>query len=89
MRLPIVFVFVLSFAGCGANAASRRDTLPASNVTQCRSLCGSAGMQLQSLVIVANQTGCVCGPGTAGTSAAATGGAVAVLLAQQRQQQQR
>lgn len=84
-------VFLACVAGCAANPASNRDTIPQDNVTQCRSLCSSAGLMLQSVVIVANQTGCVCGvssPVAGGGPAAASGGAVAVLLASRRDQQQ-
>ena len=87
---PLVAILML---GCGPTAASNRSTIPRDNVTQCVSLCESAGLVLQSLVIVANQTGCVCSPlnaqSNAGGAAAASGGAVAVLMAQQQQQQQR
>ena len=86
-------LFALVMLGCGPKPASNRSTIPRDNVTQCVSLCQSAGLQLQSLVIVANQTGCVCSPGSAqasaGGAAAASGGAVAVIIAQQQQQQQR
>jgi len=75
-------------SGCGAQQASNRDTLPVENVTQCRTLCNSAGMSLESIVVVANQTGCVCGASSEGGAAAASGGAVAVMLAEQAQQQQ-
>jgi len=64
-------------------------------VSQCRSLCSSAGGTLQSIVIVANKTGCVCDLDGSSSSdaetAAAAGGAVVSLLQeeeQRRQQQQ-
>lgn len=81
-------VMLLSMVGCAASRASNRDVLPPENVTQCRALCESAAMTLQSIVVVANQTGCVCGPAVHGGAAAATGGAVAVMMAQRAQQQQ-
>jgi hypothetical protein len=96
-RIGLVFaavapLFAMLLLGCGPKPASNRSTIPRDNVTQCVSLCGSAGLELQSLVIVANQTGCVCSPpnvqSSAGSAAAASGGAVAVLIAQQQQQQQ-
>ncbi len=75
-------------AGCAAVRASGADTIPPKNVEQCRTLCASADMELTSLVIVANQTGCVCQHASAGASAAATGGAVAVMLAERQRQEQ-
>ena len=87
-KLVPILVFAMALSGCAATEASNRDTLPAANVIPCRSLCDSTGIPLQSIVIVANQTGCVCGNASAGGSAAATGGAAAVMLAQQQEQQQ-
>ena len=79
----------VSLAGCGAAQASNRDTIPRGNITQCRSLCESSGMALQSIVIVANQTGCVCGvQGSLAAASAASGGAVAVMLAEEEQRRQ-
>ncbi len=79
-----------------AQRASGSDTIPKKNVNQCRALCESADLELQSIVIVANQTGCVCQvkqSATSGAAGAAGGGAVTVLLEQQRRaaqaQQQR
>ncbi len=83
------------FCGCGAQQASARDELPMENVTQCQSLCSSVNMTLGAVVVVANQTGCVCevsGRSDAGGSSSVTGGAVVQVLKQrseqQRQQQQ-
>lgn len=87
-RILLASVILVSATGCAASRASSRDVLPAKNVTQCRTLCDSAGMSLQSIVVVANQTGCVCGPAEHGPAAAATGGAVAVMMAQRAAQQQ-
>lgn len=84
----IMSMMLAMLAGCAAARASARDSIPPENVEQCHSLCASAGFEMTSLVIVANQTGCVCGKPDQGTAAAATGGAVAVLLAQQQSQQQ-
>lgn len=80
------------FSGCGAVQASNRDELPMENVTQCQSLCSSVNMTLGAVVVVANQTGCVCevsGRSEAGGSSSATGGAVAQLLQQQAAQQKK
>ena len=83
----------LALTGCGPVAASRGSSIPQQNVQQCIALCSSAGLELQSLVIVANQTGCVCAPpngrASNGAVGATSGGAVAVLLAEQSQQNPR
>lgn len=59
---------------------------------QCASLCGQVGMHLQSLVIMANNVGCVCGstvetdrPSAGG---AAAGGMAAIMLQEAAAQQQ-
>ncbi len=88
LRLFPAVALLAVLSGCAASQASNKDSLPEKNVAQCKSLCASAGMPLESIVIVANQTGCVCGASPDGGSAAATGGAVAVLLAEQQRRQQ-
>lgn len=96
----LLLPFALSLTACGPKRAANRDTLPEDNVTQCRSLCDSAGARLSSVVIVGNLTGCVCefpqsyaseqSTTRDATASSVSGGAVAVMLAnQQRQQQQR
>lgn len=94
-RLVLASLLAVVASCAGPARAAKRDTVDADNVTQCRSLCESAGGRLQSIVIVANRTGCVCGiddgASVDGSTAATAGGAVVAVLEeeeQQRQQQQ-
>lgn len=84
--LFVLLLFAGLASGCPAARASAQNELPSENVSQCHDLCRSAGMRLTSIVVVANQTGCVCGNGSSAGSAAAAGGAAVVLMAQQEQQ---
>jgi len=89
-RAFFVLAVIAFFPGCAAQRASFSDSIPMMNVNQCRSLCESVQMELQSIVIVANQTGCVCGVKNAssGATAAASGGAVTLLMEQEERRAQ-
>ena len=89
-------------AGCASTAdvgVGHRVEIPKDSATKCSSLCGSIGLTLDSVVVMASNVGCVCRaapavpvpPGTSTTSvtAAASGGMAALLLLEQQQQQQR
>jgi len=79
-RAGLILLGLSISSGCFMRpAASMQDGIPKSHVEQCRSLCASANMKLQSIVVIADRTGCVCGPGSVG-AAAASGGALAVML---------
>jgi len=85
-------LMTISMSGCAAQQASNRDELPMENVTQCQSLCSSVNMTLGAVVVVANQTGCVCEVSSrseAGGSSSVTGGAVVQVLKQQSEQQKK
>ena len=69
-------------------------TIAKETPAECTAHCGSIGMRMSAVVIIASMTGCVCEPAVAKTAAAgggapaASGGAVAAILAAQQQQQQ-
>jgi hypothetical protein len=100
IRVHFILGSLLAVACSGADAASGSDTIPPENLANCHALCGSIGGSLQSIVIVADETGCVCSPGmsmgeSSNEAAAVAGGAVVTLhraaqaRVQQQQQQQR
>jgi hypothetical protein len=69
-----------------------RTSIPEDAVQQCDRLCRKVGWRVTSLVVVANETGCVCGPRDAQSSVGATeatAGAVTVMLQANAEQQQR
>lgn len=59
--------------------------------TECRASCSALGMELQSVVLILNNAGCVCQvlgaqPQQSGGAAAASGGAaIAVMMAQEEE----
>jgi hypothetical protein len=86
----------LLFAGCAPKAdvgVSGRIEVPRDSAGTCTSLCGSIGLTLDSVVVMANNVGCVCRAAPAAppasTTSAASGGMAAILIQQQQQQQQR
>lgn len=90
MKYTSILVGVALLAtGCvapvGANVAVPHDA-----ASSCASQCSEIGLALDSVVIMANNVGCVCRSGKAvardGASGSA-GGMTAILLAQQQQQQ--
>ena len=88
VALLLLVIGIATTSSCAANQASVSDTLPEENLDQCQSLCSSVGLRLTSVVIVANQTGCVCEVAEPGPTSAAVGGAVTVMLQQRRSQAQ-
>jgi hypothetical protein len=80
-------------SACQASVGSNV-SVPHDAAATCGGQCAEVGLALDSVVIMANNVGCVCRPRGAPASssnAGATGGAggvVAVMLQQQQQQQQ-
>jgi hypothetical protein len=93
MRAAIV-ASVFAVACSTAKPLGSLVTLPPDTPQECTRLCGSMGLTLSAVVVVASNAGCVCDaqPGAAraagGPSAAAAGAVIAVQQAAQQQQQQ-
>jgi hypothetical protein len=82
----------LLFAGCTATAnvgVGERVEIPKDSATKCSSLCGTIGLTLDSVVVMASTVGCVCraAPATSASSAA-SGGMAAIMLQEEEEQQQ-
>ncbi len=95
-KLTAVMLALLTTACLTPVGVTGRTSIPEDAVEQCDRLCRKVGWRVTSLVVVANETGCVCGPKDAQSAAGtteATAGAVTVMLQaraeQQRRQQQR
>lgn len=83
-----LLVLALSLAACRPPVATtKRLDIPTDSSATCSTQCKSLGLDLTSVVIMANNVGCVCGvPATAPApqaSAGAAGGMTAILLQQQ------
>jgi hypothetical protein len=84
-----VFVGAMSIAGCvpPATAVSSQGFQALRDAaTTCKAQCESIGMTLGSVVIIANNTGCVCSAKSAPaapTAEAAAGGMALLMLNQQ------
>jgi hypothetical protein len=67
-------------------------TVPKNSATTCAGFCSEMGLKLSSVVVMANNVGCVCAPTTTARSDDAGGAAVAgmatLLLEDQQRQQQ-
>ena len=81
---------LLCVTACAANVGTSGSTyVPKDSAATCTSYCAEIGLQLNSVVIMANNVGCVCTHGgpPAPASADAAGAGMATLLLQQQQQQ--
>ncbi len=85
---------VILLAGCPvAPVGVGRAEVPRDSAPQCGSLCESIGLPLDSVVIMADNVGCVCRATPPATTAApgasaSAGGMAAIMLAQQAARQQ-
>ncbi len=80
-----IVLLALCVAGCAATVGTTGVAyVPKDAAATCTTYCTDVGMTLTSVVIMANNVGCVCGVNNAapGTSAAA-GGMATLLMAQQ------
>jgi hypothetical protein len=100
-RALAVIVFV-GLAACAAPVGVKNASLAPDSAAQCAALCGEAGLTLDSIVIMADNVGCVCrpvsspqgAPGTADqsapstrTGAASAGGMAAILMQEEARRQ--
>lgn len=86
-----VLLLALSSAGCAAAVGTSGVMyVPKDAATTCASHCDSIGMQLGSVVIMANNVGCVCNAKDApAASSAAAGGVAALMMDDDERRQQR
>lgn len=86
-------VLLVSFlAACATPVGVRNTEVPRDAAPQCANICQSMGLPLDSVVVMADNVGCVCraaqpqgmAPGAVGAS---SGGMAAVLMAQAAAQQ--
>jgi len=84
MRI-IALLLGLCVAGCLAPVGVDRKSLPKDAAQTCASHCSTIGMALNSVVIMADNVGCVCsaGPPPPGSGASA-GGMVALLMVEEQ-----
>jgi hypothetical protein len=87
---------VVGLAACQAPVGVRNVEVPRDSAPQCASLCSGIGLPLDSVVIMANNVGCVCRaappppsatPSTAAPGSASAGGMAAVMMAEEEQQE--
>ena len=91
----VLACLVLSLAACQPAPVGVRDVeLPRDSTPQCGALCAQIGLPLDSVVIMANNVGCVCRavPPPASTAppgaSASAGGMAAIMIAQEAARQQ-
>lgn len=94
-RLLAAIGLILPLGGCTATVgASGGVSVPHDAGNSCAEHCASIGMSLDSVVIMANNVGCVCRPTRGGgktgsrDGASSGGGMAAIVVAQQQQQAQ-
>ena len=87
-RLVLLAVLPLAVACSSVQpAVTPHTTVPPNTAEQCSNVCGEMGLVMSAVVIVANQTGCVCepraggSPRAGGASASAAGTVMAMLRA--------
>lgn len=104
MKIALAFM-VMGLVACAANVGTSGVTyVPKDSASTCGGYCNEIGMQLSSVVIMANNVGCVCSPGlpppslppgaapaeapAAASTSAAAGMAALVVAEEARRQQQ-
>lgn len=86
-------VLLLATTGCAATVGSEK-TIPSDSAQTCAGYCRDIGLELDCVVIMASNVGCVCRaapplvPGAPGAAAGGTaGGAMAAIIAAEQAQQ--
>jgi hypothetical protein len=86
-----IFALALLLAGCEAHVglSNSLTTLPKDAAATCGSYCGQMGLTLSSVVVMANNVGCVCSPknATVSTGGAAAGGMAAILIQEEEERE--
>ena len=91
MKTLLVVLVTFAFSACAATVGSLA-TVPKDSPATCTKFCSEMGLTLSSVVIMANNVGCVCNAASTGTAdaqgAAVAGGAAAVLMQEEAHRQQ-
>lgn len=89
---PSLMLFIFA-TGCSTMVGTGGVySAPKDSASQCSTQCASVGLALDSVVIMANNVGCVCRGGKAAVAledGAPAGGMAAILMASQQQEQQK
>ncbi len=84
MRRAALLLAVMLLA-CAANVGVSGATfVPKDAAATCRGLCGEIGLPLDSVVIIAQNVGCVCAAAPRASAAAAAGGGMAAVIELER-----
>lgn len=89
MRFLVCVAFVVSVLGaCHAPVGVKNRSIASDSAQQCASQCGEIGLALDSVVIMAENLGCVCRassapPATTPSAGGAAAGGMAAILIQQ------
>ncbi len=87
MRRAAVLLAVM-LSACAANVGVSGPTfVPKDAAATCHNLCADIGLPLDSVVIIAQNVGCVCAAAPRASSAAAGGGMAAVIELERAAQQ--
>ena len=88
----VVLILVLSGAGCAAHVGTQAGIyVPKDAAATCSVQCHDIGLALDSVVVMANNVGCVCAAAPAARSGApgsASGGGMAAILLQEQEEEQ-
>ena len=80
MKMIVCLLGILA-AGCAATIGTGGTTyVPKNAASTCAAHCGEIGLALNSVVIMANNVGCVCSAAATASGGAASGGGMAALL---------
>lgn len=89
MMKRIAFLLVLCSAGCAATVGTSGSIyVPKDAAATCSAHCHEIGLALNSVVIMANNVGCVCSAASPATADAATGGGIAAFIMDEEQRRQ-
>lgn len=88
MNQMMLLLGILSGAGCAANVGTTLAVyVPKDAAATCTEHCSTIGLPLASVVIMANNVGCVCNAASAPVASGAAGGGMAALIMQENQRQ--
>jgi hypothetical protein len=89
MRKTIVLLLGLCGAGCAATVGTTGSVyVPKDAAATCSTHCNEIGLTLNSVVIMADNVGCVCSAAPPPTANGATAGGMAALMMAEEQRRQ-